>query len=79
MPRAERLPPRRRPQRFPRGCRVGRPVPGVATRPADGFRTVRFPAMLRTGRNEIVVQLTSYFNVNFNWAGFAFDITEPSS
>ena len=37
----------------------------------SGFETVRFPAALRAGKNEVVVQLTSFFNVNFNWAGFA--------
>ena len=36
-----------------------------------GFATRRFTAPLRAGENEVVVQLTSFFNVNFNWAGFA--------
>jgi hypothetical protein len=41
-----------------------------------GFATFRFPAALRAGKNECVVQLTSFFNVNFNWAGFALRVGE---
>jgi hypothetical protein len=37
----------------------------------NGFATRRFPVSLQAGENEVVVQLTSFFNVNFNWAGFA--------
>ena len=37
----------------------------------NGFATEHFTADLRAGENEIVVQLTSFFNVNFNWAAFA--------
>ena len=37
----------------------------------NGFATQRVPVALAAGSNEIVVQLTSFFNVNFNWAGFA--------
>jgi hypothetical protein len=36
-----------------------------------GFSTRRFTAELQPGRNELVVQLTNFFNVTFNWAGFA--------
>jgi len=36
-----------------------------------GFATRRFPVSLRAGKNEIVVQLANFFNVTFNWAGFA--------
>jgi hypothetical protein len=36
-----------------------------------GFATRRFTAPLRAGENEVVIQLTSFFNVTFNWAGFA--------
>jgi hypothetical protein len=36
-----------------------------------GFSTRRFTAELQPGRNEFVVQLTNFFNVTFNWAGFA--------
>ncbi|WP_438481800.1 DUF2961 domain-containing protein [Oleiharenicola lentus] len=37
----------------------------------NGFTTVRFPVNFVAGKNEIVVQLMNRFNVNFNWAGFA--------
>ena len=30
----------------------------------------------RTQPNEVVVQATSFFNVNFNWAGFALRVIE---
>lgn len=40
----------------------------------NGFATRQFPVALREGENEIVVQVTSFFNVNFNWAGFALHI-----
>jgi len=40
----------------------------------QGYETSRFPADLRAGQNEIVVQATNFFNVNFNWAGFALRI-----
>lgn len=36
-----------------------------------GFATRSFPVDLQAGDNEIVVELTNFFNVNFNWAGFA--------
>jgi len=39
-----------------------------------GFATRQFPVELRAGENEIVVQLTNFFNVNFNWAGFALSV-----
>jgi hypothetical protein len=41
-----------------------------------GFATRRFPVALRAGNNEVVVQATSFFNVNFNWAGFALRVIE---
>ena len=42
----------------------------------NGFTTRRFPVSLRAGDNEVVVQLTSFFNVNFNWAGFSLRLIE---
>lgn len=39
---------------------------------SQGFSTRRFTVELQPGRNELVVQLTNFFNVTFNWAGFAF-------
>lgn len=39
-----------------------------------GFDTEQFPVELRRGKNEVIVQLTNYFNVNFNWAAFALQI-----
>ena len=45
----------------------------------NGFATQRIPVALAAGQNEIVVQLTSFFNVNFNWAGFALrEVAEPA-
>jgi hypothetical protein len=35
-----------------------------------GFVARKISLPLREGRNEVVVRLTSYFNRNFNWAGF---------
>ena len=37
---------------------------------SSGFGTHRFTAPFKAGRNELVVQLTNFFNVTFNWAGF---------
>jgi hypothetical protein len=45
----------------------------------QGFETRRFAAPLIAGRNEIVVQLTSFFNVTFNWAGFLLREVEAES
>lgn len=42
----------------------------------QGFVTRRFPVALRKGDNEVVVQTSSFFNVNFNWAGFALRVIE---
>ncbi len=42
----------------------------------SGFATHRLPVDLRAGDNEVVVQLTSFFNVNFNWAGFALRLVD---
>ena len=42
----------------------------------NGFATHRFPVSFRAGDNEVVVQLTGFFNVNFNWAGFALRVIE---
>ncbi len=36
-----------------------------------GFATRRFTVPPRAGENEVVVQFASFFNVTFNWAGFA--------
>lgn len=36
-----------------------------------GFATAEFPVAYTAGRNEIVVHLLNRYNVNFNWAGFA--------
>jgi hypothetical protein len=43
---------------------------------SSGFVTHRFPVKLNAGDNEVVVQLTNFFNVNFNWAGFALRLLE---
>ncbi len=43
----------------------------------SGFATHRFPVSLRAGPNEVVVQATSFFNVNFNWAGFSLRVIDP--
>ncbi len=36
-----------------------------------GFTTVEFPVTFAAGKNEITVQLLNRYNVNFNWAAFA--------
>lgn len=36
-----------------------------------GFITVTFPVTFAAGKNEVTVQLMNQYNVNFNWAGFA--------
>lgn len=36
-----------------------------------GFTTVAFPVAYAAGKNEITVRLMNQYNVNFNWAGFA--------
>lgn len=36
-----------------------------------GFATVQFPVAFAAGKNEITVQLLNRYNVNFNWAAFA--------
>jgi hypothetical protein len=43
---------------------------------SNGFVTHRFPVKLKAGDNEVVVQLTNFFNVNFNWAGFSLRLLE---
>lgn len=42
----------------------------------NGFVTHRFPVALRQGDNEVVVQTSSFFNVTFNWAGFALRVID---
>jgi hypothetical protein len=44
---------------------------------ASGFVTASFPVEFRSGENEVVVQLTSFFNTNFNWAGFCLREDRP--
>jgi hypothetical protein len=41
-----------------------------------GFATRHFPVALRAGKNEVLVQVSSFFNVNFNWAGFALRVVD---
>ena len=43
---------------------------------SNGFVTHRFPVKLNAGDNEVVVQLTNFFNVNFNWAAFSLRLLE---